>query len=67
MIGILAQLVLGVLVIVFRDQIAGQAMHFQNDFWGFKFGEKEVKATKLLAWVGGLYSIGDALFLLLKR
>jgi hypothetical protein len=64
---VLVQLIVGFLAIVSSELVARQMMAFQNRTWGLKVGDREVKATRFLLVVFGLYMLLDAIYLLIKR
>jgi hypothetical protein len=55
-VGILG-IVMGVLLIVLRKPFAREAMNQQNAFWGFRFGEREIKISERVAVLVGICSI----------
>jgi hypothetical protein len=56
-VGILG-VVMGVLLVVFRKPFARDAVRQQNAFWGFRFGEREVRISERVAVLVGISSIG---------
>ena len=62
-VGILA-IILGFCVVVFRKPFAREAIRQQNDFFGFRFGEREVRRTEYIAMLGGISSIGFGVYIL---
>ena len=61
--GIISLLV-GCTVLLWRESLARYTIEEQNRFWGFEFGEREVKRTKIIAVaVGTGFVILGLLFL----
>ena len=42
-------IVLGVALLLFRKEFARQSVEFQNNVWRFRFGEREVFITEVIA------------------
>ena len=59
-VGIICVIV-GCLAIIFRTWLAGAFVEFQNKFWGFHFGEREIKANKILLPILGVCAIAIGL------
>lgn len=51
-VGIILLLV-GCAMILWRDRFARKTIEEQNRVWGFRFGEREEKRTKLIVFVVG--------------
>jgi hypothetical protein len=62
-VGILA-IVSGFCIVVFRKPFARGTIRHQNDFFGFRFGKREVRRTEYIALLGGISSIGFGLYIL---
>ena len=52
-VGIILLLV-GCAMILWRDRFARKTIEEQNRVWGFRFGEREEKRTKLIVFVVGM-------------
>ena len=59
-------IIAGSALIIFRSWLAERAIDFQNTVWGFNFGEREIKATKFGAIIGGLAFITFSLLSLFE-
>lgn len=64
-IGIISILA-GSLAIIFRSRLANNLVEFQNRVWGFHFGEKEIKANKILLPLFGVCAIAIGLLFLFQ-
>ena len=62
--GILC-VVIGVLLIVFRKPFARKAVSEQNAYWGFRFGEREVRISERVAMPVEIGAIGFGVWALL--
>jgi hypothetical protein len=58
-------LIIGILLLLFRDRVANLAILSQNKTWGFKFGSKEIQAAKIAVVGVALFLILGALFSIL--
>jgi len=50
----LAFLFLGIVFLVFNKFVARLNVEMQNDFFGFHFGERERKASRVISIIGGI-------------
>ena len=65
MAGIIAILA-GSLIIVFRSWFANNIIEAQNRVWGYNFGEREIKASKFVAFLVGICAIVWGLLVLFR-
>jgi len=47
-------IIFGVLMLIFRKSFASLIIEFQNKVWGFKYGEREKKASIFVIVIVGL-------------
>ncbi len=59
-------LTLGCLMVFFRKPFAGRIIREQNRFWGFHFGESELRLSMVISAVVGIGFIVFALLLLFQ-
>src|SRR5512139_2170958 len=50
---VIISFIAAVLALIFRDWFARQIIDFQNTVWGFNFGEREIKASKIAIIITG--------------
>jgi hypothetical protein len=48
-------LIMGLVFLIFNKFIARWHIEIQNDLFGFHFGERERKATRIVAVLGGIF------------
>lgn len=50
----LFSILIGCLMVVFHKPFARFSVKHQNKFWGFHFGDREVKATGIISMIVGI-------------
>jgi hypothetical protein len=60
-------ILLGVILIVFRRQVAEKIIQSQNSLWGFHFGEQEIKSSEIVVVIVGIGAIIFAILEFLKK
>lgn len=56
----------GSLAIIFRSWLAHNMIEMQNRVWGFHFGEREIKAGKILLPIWGVCAVDVGLLSLFQ-
>jgi len=57
---------LGCALFFAREKFAREVVHFQNTVWGFHFGERELRASVIIAVLVGIVFIYGGISLLMK-
>ncbi len=54
-------ILIGLVLILVRKKLASLIIRIQNKMWGFKFGEREIKASEVVLVGVGLFLIVNSL------